>query len=122
MAFASAPRPARLSDIHNQSVEPANSPGSGAIGCAVGCRGEIAAHELDDAEVVAVAVNRGIDLAASRQVGERSIELTDRQVPVATPSQQQRVVRLDLEPVREGGNGFAELPGTRFSDPDVDEF
>ena len=26
------PRPARLSDIHNQSVEPASSPASGAIG------------------------------------------------------------------------------------------
>ena len=37
------------------------------------------------------------------------------------PSQQQRVVRLDFEPSRERRNRFAELPGARLRDPEVDD-
>ena len=37
------------------------------------------------------------------------------------PSQQQRVVRLDLEPPRERRNRFAELPGAGLRDAEVDD-
>jgi hypothetical protein len=72
-------------------------------------RGKISAQELDDAEVVPVAVDRGIEFAAAREVGERLIEFTHRQISMPAPSQEQRVVRLDLEPAREGRDGLAKL-------------
>jgi hypothetical protein len=125
IAFASAARPARLSDIHNQSVEPASSPASGAIGCALANDaarpGKVSAQVLDDAEVVPDAVDGAVDGAAARQIGERAIEFTHRQISMPAPSEKQRVVRFDLEPARERRDGFAKLPRTGPGDAEVDD-
>ena len=37
------------------------------------------------------------------------------------PSEEQRVVRLDLEPARERGDGFAKLPRTGLRHAEVDD-
>ncbi len=39
-----------------------------------------------------------VDGAAAREVGERAIEFTHEQIAMPAPSEEQRVVRLDLEP------------------------
>ena len=99
--FASLPRPARLSDIQSQSVEPASSPASGAMGCALAKRcsrvEKIASQELDHSEVVPDSVDRAVDGGAAFEIGERAIEFTHGQISMPAPSQEQRIVRLDLQ-------------------------
>jgi hypothetical protein len=71
--------------------------------------------------VVPDAVDRGVDLAAAREIGECAIEFADRKISMSAPSQKQRVVRLDFEPARERRDRLPELPCTRFGDAQVDD-
>jgi hypothetical protein len=41
---------------------------------------------------------------------------------VSAPSEQQGIVRLDLEPARERGDSFAKLPGAGLRNAEVDDF
>ena len=76
---------------------------------------------LDDSEVVPDPVDRAVEGAAAHEIGERAIEFTDREIPVPAPSQEQRVVRFDLDPTRERGDRFAKLPRAGLGHPEVDD-
>ena len=76
---------------------------------------------LDDTEVVPESVDRAVDGAAAREIGERAIEFTHGQIAMPAPAEEQRVVRLDLEPSRERRDGFAKLPRTGLGDAEVDD-
>jgi hypothetical protein len=106
-------------------VEPASSPASGAIGCALAndaaASAESRSQVLDDTEVVPDSVDLAVNGAAAREVRERAIEFTHGKISMPAPSEKQRVVRLDLEPLRERRDGFAKLPRTGLGNAEVDD-
>ena len=75
---------------------------------------------LDDAEVVPDAVDRGVEFAAAREVGVRAIEFANREISVPAPSQEQRVVWIDRESLRERLDGFAKLPRAGLRNAEID--
>src|SRR5882762_8606609 len=82
---------------------------------------KIAAHEAHDAEVIPDAVDRAVEARAAGEVVHRLVELPRRQVAMPTPAIQQRVVRCDREPVREGRDRFLILAHARLGDAQCDD-
>ena len=53
---------------------------------------EIGSRETDDAEVIPDTIDRAIETAAAREIVKGSIEFAHREVAVAAPAEQQRIV------------------------------
>ena len=66
-------------------------------------------------------VDRAVELCAAGEIGERTVELARRQVAMAAPAEQQRVVRRDREAPRERRDRFAILPHARLRDAERDD-
>ena len=58
---------------------------------------------------------------AAFEIGERAIEFTHGQISMPAPSQELRIVRLDLQTSRERGNRLAKLPGAGLGHAEVDD-
>ena len=67
------------------------------------------------------AVNRAVERSTALEIGQGAIELAHREQPVPAPSKQQRVVRLDLQSTREGGDRLAKLPRPGLGHAEIDD-
>src|SRR5207249_7087354 len=87
----------------------------------VGRSGEVAAGVADDPEVVPDAVIGAVEATAAREIVQRAVDLAHREVAMAAPAIQHRVVRRDRQAARERLDGFAELAGAGLGDAELND-
>jgi hypothetical protein len=71
--------------------------------------------------VVEAAVAVGVDREPALQVGAGAVELADREVAVPAPAIEHRVSRGDVDPAREGRDGFPITPDGGLGQAERDE-